>query len=68
MPQKTLSFGAPVSSTGAPDERTCATSGCHDTYTPNIGHGSMSISVEGAENGFEAGKTYDVTVRVADKD
>ena len=68
LPQNTLSFGAPVSSTGAPDERTCATVGCHDTYAPNIGHGSMNITVEGAEGGFEPGKTYDVTVRVADKD
>lgn len=68
LPLKTLSFGAPVSSTGAPDERTCASAGCHDTYPLNPGHGSMSISVEGAENGFVPGRTYDVTVRVADKD
>lgn len=68
MPHKLLSFGAPVSSTGAPDERTCATSGCHDTYAPNIGRGSMNISIDGAENGFEAGKTYDITIQVADKD
>ena len=67
MPQKTLSFAAPVSSTGAPDERTCASAGCHDTYPLNPGHGSMSILVEGAESGFEQGKTYDVTIRVADK-
>lgn len=68
LPQESLSFGAPVSSTGAPDEQTCATAGCHDTYPANIGHGSMSISVEGAENGYEAGKTYNVTVHVNDKD
>lgn len=68
MPQQILSFAAPVSSTGAPGERTCASIGCHDTYPLNVGRGSMSISVEGAESGFEPGKTYDVTIRVADKD
>ncbi len=68
LPHESLSFGAPVSSTGAPNEQTCATTGCHDTYPANIGHGSMSISVDGAENGFEAGKTYNVTVYVSDKD
>lgn len=67
LPQKPTSFGAPVSSTGAPGERTCATVGCHDTYAPNNGRGLMNISIEGAEDGFEAGKTYNVTVRVADK-
>lgn len=66
LPQHPASFGAPVSSTGAPAERTCAESGCHDTYSVNAGRGTMSITVAGAEKGFEAGKTYDVTVRVAD--
>lgn len=66
LPQKPTSFGAPVSSTGAPGEHTCATANCHDTYTPNDGHGMMSISAEGAEGGFEAGKTYNITVRVTD--
>ncbi len=68
LPQNPLSFGAPVSSTGAPDERTCASAGCHDTYPLNPGQGLMSISIEGAENGFTPGRTYDITVRVADKD
>lgn len=68
IPQKTVSFGAPVSSTGAPDERTCAESGCHDTYAPNSPRGSMNITIDGAENGIEAGKTYTVTVRVTDND
>ena len=65
LPQKPASFGAPVSSTGAPGERTCAAAGCHDTYPPN-GRGAMTISVAGAENGFKPGMTYDVAVRVAD--
>lgn len=68
LPEKVVSFGAPVSSTGAPDERTCAAAGCHDTYSPNIGRGTMNITINGAENGIEAGKTYTVKVRVADKD
>jgi len=68
LPEKVVSFGAPVSSTGAPDERTCAASGCHDTYSPNNGRGMMNITINGAENGIEAGKTYTVNVRVADKD
>ncbi len=68
IPEKVVSFGAPVSTTGAPDERTCAASGCHDTYALNSGRGSMNITVDGAENGIEAGKTYTVNVRVADKD
>jgi len=68
IPEKIVSFGAPVSSTGAPDERTCAESGCHDTYTPNSPRGAMNIAIDGAENGIEAGKTYTVTVRVSAKE
>jgi len=68
IPEKIVSFGAPVSSTGAPDERNCAESGCHDTYTPNSPRGAMNITIDGAENGIEAGKTYTVTVRVTDKE
>lgn len=42
--------------------RTCATSGCHDSYPLNSGTGSVSISVAGA---VQPGQTVPVTVTVA---
>lgn len=66
MPQ---SFGAPVSSTGAPDEVTCATSECHDTSQPNIGNAQTMLHIEGLDNGYvERGKTYTLNISITDKD
>lgn len=66
MPQ---SFGAPVSSTGAPEEVTCATSECHDTSVPNIGNAQTVLEIDGLNNGYaERGKTYTLTISISDKD
>lgn len=65
MPQ---SFGAPVSSTGAPEEVTCAESECHDTSPVNIGTASTTFHMEGVNNGMiESGKTYPVRITVTDE-
>lgn len=57
------SSGAPVSSTGAPGEQTCATSTCHDDGTPNTGKGQPSLTIIGTDdNLYEAGKTYRIHI------
>lgn len=62
------SAGAPVSSTGAPGEVNCTTSGCHDDGTPNTGTAKTFLKIEGAPEAYMPGKSYDVTVQIADKD
>lgn len=62
------SAGAPVSSTGAPNEKTCATAECHDTYTLNTGTATSSLAIEGNPEQYTPGKTYAVTISVQDKD
>lgn len=61
------SAGAPVSSTGAPNERTCATSECHDTYTLNTGTATSSIAIEGAPEHYTPGQTYTITLSIQDE-
>ncbi|GAB1431124.1 hypothetical protein MASR2M18_19580 [Ignavibacteria bacterium] len=68
LPQKPVSFGAPVSSTGAPGERTCAASGCHNTNPVNSGVGELTISIDSTEKGYIPGKSYNVTVSVKEKE
>ena len=64
-PAATYPFGSPGGFDGSNiDEgvaRTCATSGCHDSYPLNSGTGSVSISVPGA---VQPGQTVPVTVTV----
>jgi hypothetical protein len=60
------SSGAPASHTGAPGEKTCATSGCHDDTTPNIGDARVSLELGNNENEFIPGRTYAVKVRITD--
>ncbi len=38
------SSGAPASHTGAPGEKTCATSGCHDDHLINSGKASLCLN------------------------
>jgi hypothetical protein len=63
------SSGAPPSFTGAPDEGTCAVSGCHDDNHVNSGPARVTILLNGAANtAYEPGKTYQLKVRITDND
>lgn len=63
---KELSFGAPVSSSGAPDEVTCATSGCHDDASINKGKALLQAEIDGNITKYVPGKTYPITVRISE--
>ncbi len=63
-----VSTGAPPSSTGAPDEHTCAVAGCHDTYDINSGTASLSLDIEGIGSGYVPGETYPLKIKIADPD
>ncbi len=58
----TLSNSAPASTTGAPGEANCTTSGCHDSYTLNSGSGSASLSM--GSNSYTPSQTYHLTAEV----
>lgn len=62
------SAGAPVSSTGAPEETTCATSTCHDTAPLNTGAAQTTLTIEGLEQGqyYIPGHTYRIHVRITE--
>ena len=61
--------GAPANRAGAPTRAgagdTCATSGCHDSFTLDSGAGNLSVTVP---NQFQAGDTLDITVRIEQSD
>ncbi len=64
----TNSNGAPAGNTGAPNERTCAQSGCHSGNDLNESGGTFNIRVKdnGTEvNEYQHGKTYTVEVDIA---
>lgn len=61
------SSGAPPSHSGAPDEKTCATSGCHDDNTANTGTAELSINIGKSITRYEAGKTYPIKIQIKDK-
>src|SRR3954469_10215379 len=65
MPEK-LSFGAPVSSSGAPGEVTCANSGCHDESPINQGAALLQVEMGNNLTKYIPGKTYPITVRIAE--
>lgn len=61
------STGAPASHTGAPGEKTCAASGCHDDNSLNSGVAQLSIDIaSGGVTKYVAGQTYPITVRISD--
>jgi hypothetical protein len=61
------SSGAPASHTGAPGEKTCAASGCHDDNALNSGVAKLTIDVaSGGVTKYVAGQTYPIKVRIAD--
>lgn len=62
------SDGAPVSSTGAPGETTCAMAGCHSDNSVNAGTAITELIIDGNPTSYEPGKTYKVTTRISDAD
>lgn len=60
------SSGAPASHTGAPNEQTCATSGCHDDNSLNIGAAALSIEMGNATTQYIAGQTYPIKIKITD--
>lgn len=61
-----LSFGAPVSSSGAPGEVTCATSGCHDNFSVNSGNANLVFSIGNNISEYLPGHTYPITVSMSE--
>lgn len=61
------SSGAPGGHTGAPDEQTCAASGCHDDRPTNNGTANLSIEVANGISNYIPGKTYEVKIKIADE-
>lgn len=59
------SAGAPIGSTGAPGEATCAKVGCHEGSDINSGTGELNVSIEGNPVEYEPGKTYTLEVTLA---
>ncbi|MEO6902982.1 MAG: choice-of-anchor V domain-containing protein [Bacteroidia bacterium] len=64
---KRSSSGAPVSSTGAPNETTCAKSGCHDDNSVNSGKATLSLEVGDSIANYIPGKTYLLKIKMAEK-
>ncbi|HRI34153.1 MAG TPA: T9SS type A sorting domain-containing protein [Saprospiraceae bacterium] len=61
---KSTTTGAPPGHTGAPDEQTCAKSGCHTGNTINSNLGKLSINLNGLES-YELGKTYTISIKMS---
>ena len=59
------SNSAPASTTGAPGEVDCATSGCHQSFITNSGSGSVSIKTDGSIANYIPGKTYSISLEVS---
>jgi len=59
-----MSSAAPPSSTGAPGEVNCTTSGCHETYAVNSGPGSVSIIPQVGFTNYTPGQTYTISISV----
>lgn len=58
------SNASPASSTGAPGEVDCTTSGCHQTYSVNSGPGSISITPDVSLINYTPGQTYTLSIEV----
>lgn len=63
---KKSSAGAPASHTGAPNEKTCATSGCHDDNAVNNGTALLDVSLGENVDKIIPGKTYPIKIRITD--
>ena len=62
---ETLSNSAPASSSGAPGEVDCTTSGCHESFALNIGQGTAAISIENGATSYIPSKTYNIIVETS---
>ena len=60
------SFGAPPSSSGAPGEKTCMQSGCHDDGPVNYSKAQLTIQIAGNPSVIIPGNVYDITITIAD--
>lgn len=62
----TLSSGAPIGSTGAPDEQTCGKAGCHtgeqNAANINTGVGKLTVAHDIEPSGYIPGNVYNFTV------
>ena len=56
-----FSSNPPQGRTGAPDERTCATSGCHSGSNPGI---QGQVLIEGLPREIAPGETYSLVVKL----
>lgn len=65
MAPERSSSGAPASHTGAPGEQTCATVGCHDDNSLNIGSASLAIDL-GTLSSYVPNQTYTLKVKIKD--
>jgi hypothetical protein len=63
---KRSSSGAPVSSTGAPNEESCAKSGCHDDNSINSGKATLSIDLGDSIANYTPGKTYSLKIKITE--
>jgi hypothetical protein len=61
------SSGAPASHTGAPEDKTCATSGCHDDHPINSGSAKMSLVLDNDISAIAPGQTYTLRFSIHDK-
>lgn len=59
------SNGAPIASTGAPMEHTCAKSNCHAGSDVNMGQATLSIDYNNGIAHYVPGQTYTVTVSLS---
>ena len=60
------SSGAPASHTGAPGEKTCAASGCHDDNPVNKGTASLSLELGNGITKYIVGETYPIKIKISD--
>ncbi len=58
------SNSAPASTSGAPGEVDCTTSGCHQSFLTNSGQGNTSIIFENGITTYIPGKTYTLTFEI----
>ena len=61
------STAAPASHTGAPDEKTCTESGCHDDNKINKGSANLSIEIGDKTAKYIAGQTYSIKIKIEDE-
>jgi len=59
------SSGSPAAHTGAPGEKNCATSGCHDDNALNSGNAEIGLDLGGA-SAYSPKKTYPITISISD--